>query len=57
MKNAITVILLFVSVTVFSQGDCKDYKENYIPKNLQAHSRPECPFKKKLPKSVQTVSE
>ncbi|MBR9918070.1 hypothetical protein GYB29_10400 [bacterium] len=35
MKNAITVILLFVSVTVFSQGDCKDYKENYIPKNLK----------------------
>lgn len=35
MKNAITVILLFVSVTVFSQGNCKDYKENYIPKNLK----------------------
>lgn len=35
MRNAIAIILLFVFGTVFSQNDCKDYKENYIPKNLK----------------------
>lgn len=35
MKNTIAIILLFVFGTVFSQGDCKDYKENYIPINLK----------------------
>ena len=34
MKNTIVIILLFVFGTVFSQDDCKDYKENYIPKDL-----------------------
>ncbi|WP_051229773.1 DUF6794 domain-containing protein [Psychroserpens burtonensis] len=35
MRNTITIILLLVFGTVFSQDDCKDYKENYIPKNLK----------------------
>ena len=35
MKNKIAIILLFVFGTVFSQDNCKDYKENYIPKNLK----------------------
>ncbi|MFK7834299.1 MAG: DUF6794 domain-containing protein [Winogradskyella sp.] len=34
MKNTFTIIFLFVFGAVFSQDDCKDYKENYIPKNL-----------------------
>src|SRR5690554_177998 len=35
MKNIIAITLLFVFGTVFSQDDCKDYEENYIPKNLK----------------------
>ncbi|OMP29730.1 DUF6794 domain-containing protein [Mangrovimonas sp. DI 80] len=35
MKNAIAIILLFAFGTVSSQDDCKEYKENYIPKNLK----------------------
>lgn len=35
MKNAFTIILLIVFGMVFSQDNCKDYKENYIPKNLK----------------------
>lgn len=35
MKNTIAIILLFIFGTVFSQGNCKDYKENYIPKDLK----------------------
>ena len=34
MKNTFAIILVFVYGTVFSQDYCKDYKENYIPKNL-----------------------
>ena len=35
MKNAFTILLLLVFGTVFSQRDCKEYKEEYIPKNLK----------------------
>lgn len=35
MKNTFVIIFLFIFGTVFSQDDCKDYKENYIPKNLE----------------------
>jgi hypothetical protein len=35
MKNKIAIILLSVFGTVISQNNCKDYKENYIPKNLK----------------------
>ncbi len=35
MKNTMTAILLLVFSTIFSQSDCQEYKDNYIPKNLQ----------------------
>lgn len=35
MKNTISIILLFVFGIVYSQNDCKDFKEDYIPKNLK----------------------
>lgn len=35
MNKSIVIILFFVFGTIFSQKDCKDYKENYIPKNLK----------------------
>lgn len=34
MKNTIAIILLCAISIVFSQDNCKDYNESYIPKNL-----------------------
>lgn len=35
MKNTISILLLFVFGTVFSQNDCKEYQEGYVPNNLR----------------------
>jgi hypothetical protein len=34
MKNNIIIILLFTFGSIFSQEDCKKFKEDYVPKNL-----------------------
>lgn len=35
MKNILTIFLIAISTISFSQENCKEYKENYIPKNLK----------------------